>query len=222
MCEATYWGVLHDCGVSVQPYEGSLHDRPSPDFLCEKGGERFYVEVTCLHIDRVSEATSLSHFASPGAQNYANLNRAIFQEVIGKTRQCAALDAPALVAVGTFHYQASALCFQKKHIEMLLTGDSMISWLINTQTGKSVGDLFLSTKLRSATFLKPGGRHGPQAARLPVSGLLLGGFGCDPVHVYGLLHPDPKRPFDRRLLDRIEFCELLRDDAQAALSVKWF
>ena len=221
MCEATFWGVLQDCGVAVEPYERNLADAPSPDFLCRKDGEHFYVEVTCLCIDHVSRTTSLSHLPTPGAQNYAKLNRAIFNEVVQKTRQCAGLDGPALVAVGTFHYQGSVLCVQKQDVEMLLTGDSMISWLINTDTGAAVGDVFLSTNLASATFIRPADGRGIEEARLPVSGVLVGGFGCDQVNVYGLLHPHARRPFNRQLLERVKFCELVRDDAKATLSVRW-
>ena len=104
---------------------------------------------------------------------------------------------------------------------MLLTGDTLISHHIDTRTGGPVGEPFLSTDLKSAAFLKPSTVSGLDEARLPVSGVLIGGFGCKPPNIYGLLHPNAIRPFNRQLLDRIEFCKLIRDDLSGTLSVEW-
>ena len=221
MCEATYWKVLQGCGVDVQPAEDFASNQPSPDFRCETDDEVFYVEVTCLHMDTVAKETSLSHGPTDGGGAYGSLNSAIFDKVKQKTPQCADLDAPALVAVGTFHFQASCLCIRKHFVEMLLTGDTMISFTIDTRTGSGAGDSFLSTDLKSATFIRPNQVSGIEEARLPVSGVLIGGFGCETPIIYGLLHPDAKRPFNRELLDTIEFCQLIRDDANETLSVEW-
>ena len=102
-----------------------------------------------------------------------------------------------------------------------MTGDTMPSRVIDTRTGGPVGESFLSTKLKSAAFLKPDVASGIEEAQLPVSGVLIGGFGCNPPNVYGLLHPNARRPFKRKLLDRIEFCQLIRDDANQTLAVEW-
>ena len=220
MCEASYWAVLQDCGVDVEPNRDLKHRKPSPDFLCRKNGAKFYVEVTCIHIERTTRATELSHMPS-GAGHYKLLNAAIFDEVRQKTPQCADLDAPALVAVGTFHCQASCVCIRKWEIGMMLTGDELITRQIDTQTGGAVGETYLSTNLTSAAFLRPSIDAWLEEARLPVSGILVGGFGCSPPSIYGLLHPNPLRPFNRNLLGQIEFCQLQRDDAGGQLSVEW-
>ncbi|MBN1912151.1 MAG: hypothetical protein JW818_20695 [Pirellulales bacterium] len=215
MCEAMFWGVLKDCGVTVEPVD-------PPDFKCQKNGDVFYVEVTCLRIDSVTRHTTLADTPTKGGpQHYGNLNSAIFNEVKQKTPQCAGLDGPALVAVGTFHFHASAICIQKHHIENLLTGDSMISWLVDPKTGGMVGEPYLSTQLKSAAFLKPMGSSDVAEARQPVSGVLVGGFGCKPPNVLGLLHPYANRPFHRQMLDQIDFCQLLRDDTKHTLATKW-
>ncbi|MCK4849716.1 MAG: hypothetical protein KAT11_00115 [Phycisphaerae bacterium] len=220
MCEATYWDVLQDCGVEVKPNRDLEHGHPSPDFLCLKNGEKFYIEVTCMHIERVTKVTSLSD-RTTGAGFYGLLNAAIFDEVRQKTPQCANLDAPALVAVGTFHYQASCLCIEKLKVEMILTGDQQISRCYDLQVGQTVGDTFLSTELKSAAFLKPSATSWLEEARLPVSAILVGGFGCKPPNIYGLLHPNPLRPFNRDLLGRIEFCRVRTDDASGRLATEW-
>ena len=104
---------------------------------------------------------------------------------------------------------------------MMLTGDELITRQIDTQTGHAVGETYLSTKLTSAAFLRPHINSWLEEARLPVSGMLVGGFGCEPLNIYGLLHPNPLRPFNRDLLDRIEFCRLLKDKEGGRLSVEW-
>lgn len=221
MCEAAYWAVLQDCGVEVEPNRDLVHGHPSPDFRCRKNGEKFYVEVTCMHIERVTKVTGLSDRPS-GPGHYGSLNAAIFDEVRQKTPQCAGLDASALVAVGTFHNQASCLCIAKHHIGMMLTGDELITWRIDPQAGQAIGDTFLSTELKSAAFVKPSATLWLEEARLPVSAILVAGFDCGPPNIYGLLHPNPLRPFNRDLLARIEFCRLLSDDTSKTLSTEWF
>ena len=221
MCEAAFWKALYEWGVRVEPNENLSSGEPSPDFLCQKNAEKFYVEVTCLHIEHVTRATCLPNKPTPYVvQDYRPLNTAIFEEVRQKTPQCANLDAPALVAVGTFHVQASQVCLQDNvEIEMLLTGDQLITGSINTATGIPVGKTFFSTKLKSAAFFKPSADSGLEKARLPVSGILVGGFGCKPPNIYGLLHPNPVRPFNRRLLGQTKFGQVRVDNGE--LSVEW-
>jgi hypothetical protein len=54
----------------------------------------------------------------------------------GKALQCSTVAEPALVAVGTFHSQASVLCFKPSFGNMLLTGETGLSWLLDTETGQ--------------------------------------------------------------------------------------
>ncbi|MBN1942118.1 MAG: hypothetical protein JW849_02380 [Phycisphaerae bacterium] len=221
MCEATFWGVLQDCNVDVEPCDSLTGEESSPDFKCHKNGETFYVEVTCLQIESVTNKTSLSHEAKDGAQFYTNLNSAIFEKIRRKTPQCSDLDAPALVAIGTFHFEASCLCVRKDNVEELLTGEQMISGRIDSQTGGAVGKPYISTRLKDAAFYKPQKSSGFKDARLPVSGVLIGGFGCEPPRVYGCLHPNAIREFNRQLLDRIEFCQLKVDDTDNGFITEW-
>jgi hypothetical protein len=92
---------------------------------------------------------------------------------------------------------------------------------MNVRTGTKVGDIFLSTDLRSATFLRPDPINGIGFARSSVSGLLLCGFGILPPRVLGILHPNPARPFDRNLLSDVPFCEVAIDSASGTLSTHW-
>lgn len=81
-----------------------------------------------------------------------------------------------------------------------------------------MGDSFNATHLRYAAFLRPAAPL--EFARLPISGMLIGGFGLvDDGKAFGLLHPSPLYPFDRRVLPQIEFAEISYDAEH--LMVKW-
>jgi hypothetical protein len=219
MCEAMYWSVLEGFGISVEPNDVDS----GPDFLCRKNGQKFYVEVKCLTIAKVTKKATLPHLSQSdiGSRAYGNLNKAVFGEVRSKTAQCSNLDAPCLIAVGTFHYRASSLCFAKHLVEELLTGKSYITYRFDSQRGEAAGEGFLSSTLENAAFVKPGPSGWVEEARSPISAILLGGFGCQPPEVRGLLHPNPARPFDRSLLSQIEFGSLRLDPKQETLSVEW-
>lgn len=220
-CESMFWGVLADCGVSVEPNTNPTGQKKAPDFVCRKGDRKFYVEVTCIRTDTATEHSALPPVFTEGARNYRPLNDAIFAEVTSKTPQCANLDAPCVLAVGTFHYHASVSCIRKTFVEWLLTGETSISWYFDPRRGEAVGKPFQSTKLKSATFLKPSPLVGVEPARKPISALVVAGFGCKPPHVYGVLHPRPAREFEAELLDRIPFCRVKYDIRAASITTEW-
>lgn len=222
-CEAAVRRLLEANGNIVAPNVNLTGSTQSPDFRCTHGGRVFYVEVTCISIEKATEITSLPPLpaGTHGAQGYGLLNGAFFGSVKQKTPQCSGLDAPALVAVGTFHFQASCICFGEPHLEMLLTGDELITQKINMVTGDPVGDIYLSTKLRSATFLRPDANTGLGHARNPVTGMLLCGFGCEPPEVRGILHPLPVHQFERHLLPNVKFCRLRPGYETGSLSTEW-
>ncbi len=183
MCEAQVRQVLQQNGNTVEPNEDLTGRAQACDFRCVQGGKTFLTEVTCLSIAKVTKATGLPDEADGKACYYGSLNDAIFEASRKKTPQCAGLGHPVLVAVGTFHFQASALCFSEHNLQMLLTGEELITQRVDTRTGQSVGDIYLSTKLWSATFLRPNEETGMEYARCPISAMLLCGFGCSPFQV---------------------------------------
>jgi len=135
MCEATYWGLLTDCGVEVIPNTDLTGDAKGPDFACCKDGHHFFVEVTCIRIATAIDKTSLGHPTSSKSQHYSNLNNSIFWECQNKTPQCGRANDPCLVAVGTFHFPASALCVTKHHLEDLLTGEPLLALDVDVSRG---------------------------------------------------------------------------------------
>lgn len=223
MCEATFWGALTDCGVQLKPNADLSGEKRQPDLLCRQDGQEFYVEVTCIPIEKATRQTGLEHEIKLGAnaQFYSLLNRAIFNKCIKKAQQCSEKDAPCLLAIGTFHGRASASCMRKEYLQDLLTGDPCLTMDFDPVEGKTVGEPYQTTKQKSSSFVRPSGKSVFEYARESISGLLLGGFGCAPPRMYGILHPNPARGFDPGLLPRIPFCELHFDLPRASFFVEW-
>jgi hypothetical protein len=220
LCEAAVRRLLQRRALAVQPNEDVMGSERRPDFRCTHSAGTFLVEATCIPIANVTEQTGLPHLPQLGARNYASLNGAFFRKILRKYAQYTAADHPVLLAVGLFHYTASALCINRQFANMLLTGETHIGWHVDTTTGRGVGDSFLTTRLETAAFLRAG-QGGIWDVRTTLSGLLLCGFGFDPPNVLGLLHPSPLRPFDQRFLADIEFGRVQRDLARVRLSTTW-
>jgi hypothetical protein len=146
MCEASYWAVLTDCGVTVEPNADLTGSRRAPDFVCWSGNQKFFVEVTCIHIETATEHTRLPHVPPKGNSGgpWRNLNDKIFGKVHAKTTQCADLDAPCVLALGTFHFMASKLCIEIDSMESLLTGQGEFAWDVDPSTGDAVGTVYMA------------------------------------------------------------------------------
>ena len=230
MCEATFWAVLASYGVEVLPNR-DLKNKRSPDFLCSRGGRRFYVETTCILKETVTRRTSLPDAPEGGARNFRLLNEAIFKECQDKGKkdgkrkgQCDGLDAPCILAVGTFHAQATALCIRRRWMEWLLTGEPTIALCIDTKLGKAIGDPYQVTQFESSVFTRVGKLQGLEPTRQPLSALLVGGFGLDarePVRLFGLLNPSPTHELDPQVLDRVPFCRQRIDLSAGTVSAEW-
>jgi hypothetical protein len=225
-CEASVRRVLHQNGNSVEPNEKLSGNSKSPDFVCSQAGKKFFVEATCIRIEIASERTGLVHPFDEKAftkfSGFSPLNEAIYLEAKNKTPQCSNLGEPVLVAVGTFHWQASYLCLDQVHLELLLTGTTSLSHDISQSTGAPIGDSYVSTKLESAAFLRFGNASLMNPALKPVSGILACGFGCNPHLVRCVLHPDPVHKFERSLLPQVEFCRLKSGYDSGKMVAEWF
>jgi hypothetical protein len=216
MCEATFWAVLHDSGVTVEP-----NPKTTPDYVCMKGSEKFYVEVTCIQIESATRKTGLNPVPENGrATFYQNLNEAIRSECINKTDKCANLDAPCVVAIGTFHPHASTVAVNERFIECLHT-DPCIGFDFDPRVGQIVGEPYQLAKRRKSIFTQLFDVGGVTPVRRPISALLVGGLGCEPPRIFGLLNPAPAREFDPQLLERIPFCVERTNFLKAGVSVEW-
>ena len=219
MTEAAVRRLLERQNVVVEPNESLTGASQAPDYRCWSAGRKFYVEVTCISIVKATKETGISEVRPLQVSHYGLLTNSIFCACQRKAMQCDKLDAPALVAIGTFHSFASMVCFGKTKISMVLTGTTSFSWTINLTKGTPVGDPYQSTELRSAAFLKPDPTQTIGFARNSISGLLLCGAGDGSV--IGVLHPNPALPFDPAALPNIEFGTVEIDQNSGQLDVRW-
>ncbi len=171
---------------SVEPAEDLASG--GPDFRCRRGGRIFYVESTCLTIDAVTNATKLTPSATGQAANYGTLTDLVKRECVNKAAQLSSRhDAPGLLAIGTLHFQASARCIQKHHIEAILTSTPIIACGFDPVAGEAVGDPYRAVNLRDSAFIKPPTTPTIDTefehARRSISGVLICGFGSIPPQI---------------------------------------
>jgi len=222
ICEAAIRELLESQHVSIEPNDDLSHG--GPDYRCTRDRDSFYVEVTCISRDAASEATGLRDHPWGGPPEHEMMTGKIRYEVSNKTRQCANLDGPCLVAICCLHSQAGGdACFDDCAAEEVLCGSFSSTRDYDPQTRSPVGETYEVTDLRDSTFIRPSKASGePQYARDSVSGLLLCGFGSRPWVVRGVLHSCPAREFDRNLLPHIRFARLTdRSLRTGKLEVEW-
>lgn len=207
----------------VKPAEDLSHG--GPDFWCGVGRQRFYVECACMTTRMVEEESNLSDAPSGRASYYRHLTPRFLHRAQAKERQCRVLtDGPNLLAIGTLHAMASALCFSKQASEFTLMSQSKLSCRMNPTTGDLVGEPRQETDLESSVFLRParsGGASSFEPTRRDISAMLLCGFGVSPHMVHGVLHPIPFRRFNRELLSAIPFCRLTEYWAEGVFEIQW-
>jgi hypothetical protein len=224
LCEAVYRGVLEQQGCTVSPSEDLNGHQRAPDFLCQKGGSQFYVEVTCLDSAAVERRCGGDGFRCSGkvtSGSFGLLNDAIFDACRRKCRQLADLPFARVLAVGTFHSLASKVCIERDFLSMLLTGTLGVSFGCEPESGALTGRDRVVTSLDSAVFTMPAKEGAFSLARLPISALLVGGLIASPPRIFGLLHPDPALPFDQNLLGGVSFCRLLDGYQCGIFSTEW-
>ena len=221
MCEAAFRRILVELGCKVEPNEDLKGESKAPDFHCERFGNRFYVEVTCLGIEAVTANTGLSDEPGNDTVSVRLMNDMIFNAAIGKVEQCANLDAPCLVAVGTWHFYASMAFVNRDALAMVLTGKLGVSWRYNSESGEAEGEPREVTNLKGSAFVRPGKADLVDMTRLPISAILVGGLGLRPPRVLGLLHPEPVRPLDPRWLPQLSFCRLLDGSDRGLFTTEW-
>lgn len=218
LCEAATRRLMSEHKNEVEPY-----GKTGVDFKCTKNGHSFYVETTCITKEIATVETGLSD--SPknmfGSRCYSPLTETFWYELGNKTHQCRGLDAPCIVVIATFHFQAGCLCFTEHMAELLLTGRTYITKNIDPELGQSIGETYESTKLELAAFIRPSKIEDVEHAKKTISATLLCSFGTRPKSVVGVLHPNPIHFFDRNLLPDIKFCKLADGYETGQLKVEW-
>lgn len=218
--EARMRSILQDHRIVVEPNEDLTGNRQQPDFKCSSASGSFYVEVTCISKNTATKTTGLPE-EPHGLTACKPLNDAIFEKCREKAKQCANLDGPALLAIGTFHVFAAMHSFKRAAINRLLTGEANMAWNFDAETGKQVGNDYQVTEFYSAAFLRPDKTEEVGFARSSLSALLLCGFGSDTPRMTGVLHPNPARSFDPSVLSDVEFGQVEIDRGSRRLNVCW-
>ena len=219
MGEAEIRRRLQNLGSTVEPNEDLNTGKAAPDFRCSCSGYEFFVEVACITIAAAEDKTGISD-GTPHRGAVRMLNQAIFQKCVKKARQAGFVNAPVLVAVGTWHNQAAMEFSDMAMLNTLLTGDQLHTWGFNAQTGEEISP-HQSTNLYPAIFLKHDEDFHAMPAREPISGLLLCAFGMPGIAPVILLNPNACRPFQVAALPDLSFGMATYDRSQGFLSVHW-
>ncbi len=222
-CEATIRRRLQRNGLTVSPNEKIDSSQAAPDFRCTVGDQWFYVEATCVSIAVAVKKSGIPKGGNKGLAPFKpfGMTEAIFHKCGPKTKQCANLDAPALVAIGTFHVDAASASFKKVLIDSVLTGNSSMAWNVDPTTAKQVGEAHQWTELENAAFLRLNENSNEvKSIHSPVSGVLLCGLTLASDFI-GVLHPLPCRPFDPSLLPGVEFGRVEIDRQKHSLKAVW-
>jgi hypothetical protein len=179
LCETGVRRRLQNCAVALEPCENLTGDCRGPDFRCQVGTIHFYVEVSCVSIAAAERKTGMKNEVSrkPSPFNVMGMAEAIFGKCGDKAPQCANLDGPALVAVGTFHAAAAMAGFSKILVGNVLTGKTSFSQNISLKTGEPVGDTYLSTDFEKAAFLRRDHDDSVGFKRSSISGVVVFGLG---------------------------------------------
>lgn len=216
VAEAVAWDFLYHRVGEIAP--GKL-STGGPDFVCERSGYTFHVEVTNLCRSVVTERTSLTDTVEEGYRHYGDLTGLIKAEVSGKTAQGRNLGVPYLVLVTTLHWGASVACVSRAHVAHVLHSTTSISGDFYPELGEVVGPLREITRMELSAFTR---KFTTDPARRNVSGVLVGGFGTYPdVRVLGVLHPDPVHPFDCTLLEDVPFFEFTSWPPSPQIQTRW-
>ncbi len=220
--EAWVRRLLQLYGITVEPNEDLTMKDRRPDFRCFSGDRKFYAEVTCIMIERATAKTGISMEATGEACPFRPLNKAVFSKCRQKAqrKQCADLDAPVLVAIGTFQGFAGMDLDDKDFVSSLLTGESKIAWNSDLRNGRPAAESFGMTDFDGAVFLHRDATGEVGYVRNSISGLLLWRV-IEPPRVLGVLHPNPVRPFDPAILPQVEFGQVDIDWASRNMRVVW-
>jgi hypothetical protein len=225
LCEAATRQLLEELDIDVEPCELGGNDR-SPDFKCQKDGNLFYVDATCVMKDTVTRKSGLEDIPQNGkTSGYALLTDTYFKKADSKETQFKHLNAPCIIVIGTFHFSGGQLCFDDMSVEEILTGTTGIGMQINTQTGSAIGKPYNEASLQNSSFLTS--RRiicdGPpvQPVKQTISAVILCPFGTHPVECLGVLHPEPFYHFDRGILPQIKFCQLKDGWRKGILKTEW-
>ena len=157
------------------------------DFRCEpKGKDRFFVEVTSIPRETVTQRSGLPH-SGEHIGGFSMLTSVLKAKATRKAAQMGKLDGARVLAVVTNHRNADMLVGSRAAAQ-LLTGDTVISVPIGEAQGQPTGEV---APLKNSVFFKLDRTGGILACRKSISALLRIAASGNHSRAVGVLHPEP-------------------------------
>lgn len=213
MAEAIVFGVLQ--GFHLEP---TINDAPGTggaDFVCcgyrgplmpHQEEDRFVVEATSLDLEAVTGRSEIPNEVpeniSGGA--FGLVTRNLCNKAKSKATQLANYPMPRVLAIASSHAGIAAL-FNNATATWALVSEP--HW--RQEVGSTETDHTEYTDLESSLFIKPAPEgDGLVACRRSISAVLLIAVYGGQSEIWGILHPDPARPFTYALLPNIPFVRI--------------
>ena len=143
----------------------------------------------------------------------------LMREAINKASQMSGYDMPRVLVIASSHPDSSLLLGSHGATE-LLTGTTSFSAPISSTS--SDPEIKIITRLQNSAFARiatSGDRVEP--ARQSISAILLMWITAGSADVIGLLHPEPRFPFDHRTFDTVHFVKFRDWPLNDRFAIEW-
>lgn len=178
-------------------------DKGGVDFLCQYDQGEFIVEVTSLDSESVKRKSGISDSPNGGGA-FSLISDKLLSKTKKKAKQVAGHLCPRVVAITSEYFGAALL--GGLPAESFFHSDPMIAVPLN-KSGTGLKQSFQSTDLRMSPFLRVKGGE-VQAVRKSISAVLLVTIIPGECEIVGVLHPEPRYPFDISVMPRVPFLRL--------------
>lgn len=197
--EAVVFSILKQFDLDPEPLEENNQKRM--DFLCNKNGNMFYIEVTNISCEKMTEYTGWRCDKTRLTTAFRLCTKELQQHVINKTSQMSSGgNLPRVLALTTHHpYPLDA--GQAKEL--------MTDTFIYQQVTPKGKDAEIGTSLyRSVFFRFNHDRSYINPCRKSISAIILINIQADRSKMMGLLHPEPSFPFPVHLMEDVPFLRI--------------
>lgn len=186
-----YWIFHRNLAFNMKIGEA---ERGGPDFICEKDGCQFSLEVVHLQSDSIENRTGLpdrlcANSDSCSVYNYQPDTRKVTQIIQSKVKQLKKTDIPGIVFLGSFHLHSPVLIRPS-----------------------------MSKRIFAALFP----REDDERFEYPqISAVLFATVDPIQAYVHGILHPKPLQTICENLLSDIPFASVCRQSNLLNVDVHW-
>ena len=103
---ACYW-MLRSRGLIIEI--GDTEDAGGADFICSGASCNFVVEATTINTWAMERKTEMKHDQTDVEGDFYNAFPTLYEKLIEKVMQVKKYDVPRMIAIGSFHNEASTL-----------------------------------------------------------------------------------------------------------------